>query len=175
MCWLAATGRLKDELERFGIASGRAPASLAAAATQPTQSGWIAACNLAVVLASLAGLLAALGDFDDLFEAAVALDFPFLQLGMPVVVFAMALFAACSSIPARRPSTAAERRCGGCASTQQDSMRRASAILFGLGFGGFGAAELAEHGASFPISLFLAGMALTTRGIGGSLVHPGRR
>jgi hypothetical protein len=196
MTWLATTGRLGRELARHGVIDWRSargddgPAAAAAGdAGRPatTAERIVAALDdfdetarhalryyggrfprYALLVASTAGLAAGLADLHDLFEDAHHLTYPLLQLGAPIVAFAMAAASSCgalaaagrhlravldrfAALTAEAPPGAAAARAGFglCAerlSASEMSLRRAALVLFLLGTIAFAGAEYDEHG-----------------------------
>ena len=155
MCWLAVTGKLDAEFAKHGLADqGLAPS------TRPWISGlgW----QQALLVASAAGMTAALLDLHDLIEPAARLPYPAIQLGVPIVAFAGALVASCAGqVAAQRipvPMTAASR-CGVPPSKSETSLQYACVVLLVFGAAAFGLTELIEHGA-WQTPHVLAGVAV---------------
>jgi len=194
MTWLAMTGRLGRELARHGIAEGRggrtedgAAAAAGGGRPTPTAERIIAALDdfdetarhalhhyggrfprYALLAASTAGLAAGLADLHDLFEDAHHLTYPLLQLGAPIVAFAMAAASSYGALSAagrhmravldrfaaltgEAPDGAAAERAGfdlraERLSAGEMSLQRAALALFLFGALAFAGAEYDEHG-----------------------------
>jgi hypothetical protein len=188
MTWLALTGRLGRELARYGVADGRGAAAEDGAAADAGPAGTeriIAALDdfdetarhavrhyggrlsrYALLAASTAGLATGLADLRDLTEEA-QLSYPLLQLGAPIVAFAVAAAASCGALAAAgrhlravldrvavltagTPAAAAAGTGFGLRaerlSASEMSLRRAALALFVLGAIAFAGVEWAEHG-----------------------------
>ncbi len=123
----------------------------------------------ALLIATTAGLVAGLADLHDLIEHTNRPTYPILQLGAPVIAFAIAAASSYAALVVagrhlrtvldRFASLAAERP-GGASTVEtirfglrverlfacEMSLRRAALALFVLGFVAFAGAEYAEHG-----------------------------
>lgn len=148
MCWLAIIGKLEAEFAKHGISEPGPVTDSATSSARPWLGGQ--AWRHALTMASAMGVIAALTDLYDLIEPAEVLQYPAIQLGVPVAAFAAALLASCQALVAARQSPAATTPGSGYSgplpSRSAASLQRACLVLLMFGAAAFGLAEFVEHG-----------------------------
>jgi hypothetical protein len=144
MCWLAATGGLRREIDR-SVCLGL-PADRTHSRGNSKRMRMTPVIRVLLLCVCVLGLGAGLLDLDDLYEEGIGLHFPLLQLGVPIVAFSGALLlgvaAMAKSLSALSSSAQAPM------SPAEESLWRASAVLVAFGGLALALAELAEHGYS---------------------------